>query len=237
MEDRATHIHNWLNAHPDNRIKIITNSMLSSDNLLAQSVIDMEMGPRLLLTPELQGRGLTGPETDRMDPDLAASEEWQRLVEHPQIYLYQTGKLDSALLGNGTAHYRKLPAKFIFGKEYAFVGTANFDYRSRLFNNEMGLLLQSPEVVRDLNNTFDRLKADSYRWGSPEWLQMLKELMQAGDITRRECRNRPRRWGRLPADHAGPPRGAWREEGLPAAAARRLRPVLTRQRRRLPPLG
>lgn len=192
VEDRATHIHNWLNAHPDNRIEIITNSVLTSDNFLAQSVIDMEMGPRLLLTPELQGRWLSGPEADRMDSDLAASEEWQRLVEHPQIYLYQTGKLDSALLGNGTAHYGKLHAKFIFGKEYAFVGTANFDYRSRLFNNEMGLLLQSTEVVQDLNNTFDRLKADSYRWGSPEWLQMRKELMQAGGIkanTTREQRS------------------------------------------------
>ena len=99
-----------------------------------------------------------------------------------QMYIYQTGKLDSALLGNGTAHYGKLHAKFIFGKEYAFVGTANFDYRSRLFNNEMGLLLQSREVVQDLNTTFDHLKADSYRWGSPEWMQMRKELMQAGGI-------------------------------------------------------
>jgi len=46
----------------------------------------------------------------------------------------------------------------------------------------MGLLLQSREVVQDLNNTIDRLKADSYRWGSPEWLQMRKQLMQAGGI-------------------------------------------------------
>jgi hypothetical protein len=51
---RAT-VYLWLNAHPDNRIEIITNSVLTSDNFMAQSDIDMEMGPRLLLTPELQG--------------------------------------------------------------------------------------------------------------------------------------------------------------------------------------
>lgn len=182
VEDGVVNIHSWLNAHPDNRIEIITNSVLTSDNFMAQSVIDMEMGPRLLLTPELEERWLSGPETDELDNDVVASEEWQRLAEHPRLYLYQTGKLDSVLLGNGTAHYGKLHAKFIFGKEYAFVGTANFDYRSRLFNNEMGLLVQSREVIQDLNTTFDRLKADSYRWGSPEWLQMRKELMQAGGI-------------------------------------------------------
>ena len=186
--DRVATIHNWLNAHPNNRIEIITNSVLTSDNFMAQSVIDMEMGPRLLLTPELEERWLSGLETGELNSDVVESEEWKRLVNHPQLYLYQTGKLDSALLGNGAAHYGKLHAKFIFGPENAFVGTANFDYRSRLFNNEMGLVLQSGEVIQDLENNFDRLKADSYRWGSPEWLQMRKELMKAGGMKGRTTR-------------------------------------------------
>ncbi|MEN8132037.1 MAG: phospholipase D-like domain-containing protein [Pseudomonadota bacterium] len=186
--DRVADIHNWLNAHPNNRIEIITNSVLTSDNFMAQSVIDMEMGPRLLLTPELEERWLSGLETGELNSDVVESEEWKRLVEHPQLYLYQTGKLDSALLGNGSAHYGKLHAKFIFGPENAFVGTANFDYRSQLFNNEMGLVLQSGEVIQDLENNFDRLKSDSYRWGSPEWLQMREELMKAGGIKGRTTR-------------------------------------------------
>ena len=47
---RAT-VYLWLNADPDNRIT----SVLTSDDFMAQSDIDMEMGPRLLLTPQLQG--------------------------------------------------------------------------------------------------------------------------------------------------------------------------------------
>ena len=180
--DRVADIHNWLDAHPNNRIEIITNSVLTSDNFPAQAVIDMEMGPRLLLTPELQERWLSGLESGELNPDVVESEEWKRLVNHPQMFLYQTGKLDSEMLGNGTTHYGKLHAKFIFGPEYAFIGTANFDYRSQLFNNEMGLVLQSEDVVQDLEDTFQRLKADSYRWGSPEWLQMRKELIEAGGI-------------------------------------------------------
>jgi len=180
--DRVASMHNWLAAHPNNRVEIITNSVLTSDNFMAQSVIDMELGPRLLLTPELEERWLSGLETGELDAAVVESDAWQRLVNHPQLYLYQTGKLDSVLLGNGTAHYGKLHAKFTFGPDDAFVGTANFDYRSRLFNNEMGLVLQSDEVIQDLENNFDRLKADSYRWGSPEWLQMRRELMKTDGI-------------------------------------------------------
>ena len=54
----------------------------------------------------------------------------------------------------------------------------------------MGLVLQSDEVIQDLENNFDRLRADSYRWGSPEWLQMRRELMKTdgikGDTTRKQ---------------------------------------------------
>ncbi len=55
VEDGVAHVHNWLNADPDSRIEVITNSVLTSDNFMVQSDIDMEMGPRLLLTPEQQG--------------------------------------------------------------------------------------------------------------------------------------------------------------------------------------
>ena len=187
--DRVAHIHAWLNADPENRLEIITNSVLTSDNFMAQSVIDMDTAPRLLLTPELQEAWLSGTETDELTPDIVESEEWKRLVEHPQLYIYETGKLDSVVLGSGDAHYGKLHAKLMFGPENAFVGTANFDYRSRLFNNEMGLALQGSEIIQDLEDEFDRLKADSYRWGSPKWLQMRKELMKAGEMKGRTTRN------------------------------------------------
>jgi phosphatidylserine/phosphatidylglycerophosphate/cardiolipin synthase-like enzyme len=182
IQDGALDAHQWLGGHPENRIEVVTNSVLTSDNFLAQSVIDMDVGPRMLLTPELEEAWVSSLEEGEFNPAVVESEEWQRLINHPQIFLYQTGKLDAALLGAGDEHYGKLHAKFLIGGDKGFVGTANFDYRSRLFNNEMGFFLSNTGVLDDLDEAFEMLKAQSYRWGTPEWLQMRREVMEVDGI-------------------------------------------------------
>lgn len=176
--DSVVETHQWLREHPKNRVELVTNSVLTSDNFFAQSIIDMDVGPRLLLTPELEKAWLSGLEEGEFNPLVVDSEEWRTLVNNPQIFIYQTGKLDAAALGQGTAEYGKLHAKFIIGDDVGFIGTANFDYRSRLFNNEMGFFYENAQVHEELNGIFDMLKETSYRWGSPEWLQMRREVMK-----------------------------------------------------------
>jgi phosphatidylserine/phosphatidylglycerophosphate/cardiolipin synthase-like enzyme len=61
---------------------------------------------------------------------LAAS--WQEQVNHPRLLIYETGRLDSAKLGEGQVNYGKLHAKFYLENDIGFVGTTNFDYRSRV---------------------------------------------------------------------------------------------------------
>jgi len=182
VEDGVIETHEWLREHPENRIEVITNSVLTSDNFFAQSIIDMDLGPRVLLTPELEKAWVSSLEEGELNPELVESEEWKRLINHPQIFIYETGRLDAALLGQGDEHYGKLHAKFLIGGDIGFVGTANFDYRSRLFNNEMGFFLKNPELLDDLDDAFEMLKARSYRWGTPEWLQMRREVMELGGI-------------------------------------------------------
>ena len=138
----------------------------------------MEMAPRFLLTPELTKAWQSGLEKGEFNPAVVESAEWKQAINHPQIYIYETGKLDSVLLG-GTAHYGKLHAKFILGETIGFIGTSNFDYRSDLWNNEMGFFFRSPELREDLLEVFNELEATSYRWGTPEWLQMRKEIMES----------------------------------------------------------
>ena len=69
-------------------------------------------------------------------------------------------------------------AKYVVADDYGFVGTTNFDYRSRLFNNEFGFFFLGGELAEDLNKVFEDLKAKSYLWGSPEWLEMRKKVME-----------------------------------------------------------
>jgi len=182
FHDGVVEAHNWLEAHPSNRIEIITNSVLTSDNFLAQSVIDMDLAPRLLLTPELRKAWVDSLEDGELNPEIVESEEWKRLINNPKIDIYEMGRLDASKLGNGSTHYGKLHAKFIMGEKTSFVGTSNLDYRSRLYNNEMGFFVEDSEIQQDLNDIFDDLKALSYRWGTPEWLQMRKQVMEMGGI-------------------------------------------------------
>jgi len=179
VEDSVTNVRSWLSKNPAGRLEIITNSVLTSDNILAQSVIDMEVGPRLLLTPELEKAWLSGLKNGELNPEVVNSNEWKELVNHPQIFIYQTGKLDAENLGKGAAHYGKLHAKFLIGDEIGFVGTSNFDYRSILYNNEMGFFFRNEQTRKDLIEIFEYLRRNSYRWGSPEWLELRKAVMDS----------------------------------------------------------
>ncbi len=179
--DGQEELRNWLNEHPDNRIEIITNSSLTSDNYFAQSIIDMDTAPRLLLTPEMEAHWQQkNLDESEYNSDLVESELWQTMVNNPRIKIYETGRGDSVLLG-GDTHYGKLHAKFVLGDHnIGFVGTSNFDYRSLLFNNEVGFFFHSEALMQDLVEEFEELKTVSYLWGSPEWLQMRAAIIAAG---------------------------------------------------------
>ena len=167
-----------LSKNPGLKIEIITNSVMTSDNFFTQAIIDMGMAPGFLLTPELQKVWLSSVEKGEFNPDVVESEEWKQLINHPQVFIYQTGGVDSVILG-GDVNYGKLHAKFIYGKTGGFVGTSNFDYRSNLYNNELGFFFLGDEVRDELADVFEQLKAISYRWGSPEWLEMRRKVMES----------------------------------------------------------
>ncbi len=185
--DGAKETLEYLENNPRAKIEIITNSVLTSDNFFTQAVIDMDMAPRLLLTPEMQKIWRSNVQQGEFNPDVVGSSNWKKLINHPQIFIYQTGKIDSVYLG-GKMHYGKLHAKYIIGETIGFIGTSNFDYRSNLYNNEMGFFFQDPQLIQDLNEVFEWLKATSYRWGTPEWLQMRKELMASDSKKSRPAR-------------------------------------------------
>ncbi len=185
--DGAKKLRDYLRDKPDIRVEIITNSVMTSDNFFTQAIIDMDVAPRILLTPELQKTWVSSLEDSELNPDVVESDEWKRMINHPQIFIYQTGGLDSVYLG-GDVVYGKLHAKFIVGEKLGFIGTSNFDYRSQLYNNEMGFFYQSDGVRQEFVDVFNELKATSYRWGTPEWLKMRRELMDGDSKKSRPTR-------------------------------------------------
>jgi hypothetical protein len=179
IHDGKNDIENWLAGDPERTLEMITNSVLTSDNTMAQSMIDINMAPRMLLTDELQEVWEGETWEGETNPEVVESEEWKKLIANPRIKFYELGKLDSEILG-GDKHYGKLHAKFIITDLVGFVGTSNFDYRSRLYNNEMGFFFSSDELRDELTAIFEELKKDSYLWGSPEWLEMRNNLRLVG---------------------------------------------------------
>lgn len=179
IHDDVDKIGEWLDVHPEHRIEIIVNSVLTSDNVGAQAVIDMDLAPRLLLDEATHQIWLDASWQDEASASLADDAGWRRMVEHPRLFIYQTGRIDDVHFG-GDRTYGKLHAKFIVDGAMGFVGTSNFDYRSRLFNNEMGFFIESAGQGAELDAAFDYLKESSYLWGSPEWLEMRHRMMESG---------------------------------------------------------
>jgi phosphatidylserine/phosphatidylglycerophosphate/cardiolipin synthase-like enzyme len=169
----------WLAADPERTIEIITNSVLTSDNYMAQSIIDIDMAPRMLLSGDIKEAWQAETWEGETNPEVIESEPWKKQIANPRIKIYQLGKLDSEILG-GEKYYGKLHAKLVLADEIGFVGTTNLDYRSRLYNNEMGFFFRSDGLIGELNAIFEDLKQDSYLWGSPKWLEMREILRRAG---------------------------------------------------------
>jgi phosphatidylserine/phosphatidylglycerophosphate/cardiolipin synthase-like enzyme len=175
--DEAASLRAWLDEHPQARLEIVTNSVLTSDNFSSQSLIDMDTAPRLLLDKETRDAWRALKAEDEVGGELTSSESWKQQVSHPRLLIYETGKLDSSKFGDGDVHYGKLHAKFFLENEIGFVGTTNFDYRSRLYNSEMGYFFKSDPLAKELNKAFDYLVGISYLWGSPEWLEMRRKTV------------------------------------------------------------
>ena len=194
--DGSENLYEWLAKHPDNRLEIVTNSVLTSDNFFAQAIIDMDTAPRLLLDKETQklwGKKLKHSE---LNPALVESEKWKTLINNPRVKIYETGRLDSDLLG-GDVIYGKLHAKFFLTDKWGFVGTTNLDYRSLLYNNEMGFFFASDALREELISEFENLKAQSYLWGSPEWLQLRARVRELGGIKGSSARKQRTTFTRL----------------------------------------
>ncbi|UCD67340.1 MAG: phospholipase [Betaproteobacteria bacterium] len=186
--DDAANMLKWLDDHPDSEIEIITNSILTSDNFFTQAVIDMDLAPRLLLSEEYQAWWLQKPEKSELNPALVESDDWVKMVNHPRLHIYETGRIDDVRFG-GDVDHAKLHAKYALRDDIGFVGTTNFDYRSRLYNNEMGFFFLSEELAADVRANTEYLLSVSYRWGSPEWLEMRKQLMAQSDGKASRTRN------------------------------------------------
>lgn len=144
----------WLLQDPARTLTIVTNSVMTSDNIPAQILVDNVIGPALALDPGTPATATT--------PAIRSVSS--------QVRIYQYGKLDAKDLG-GTVGYGKLHAKgmLLRGANVSIIGTFNNDPRSLLLNSEGAAMIQGAEMAAQFGQEIDRLIRDSHLWGSVEY--------------------------------------------------------------------
>lgn len=137
---------NWLAEDPERRIRIITNSLYSADNVAAQALTDREVGPMFI-------------------------RELGEFGDRAQLLTY--GKKDANDLG-GTENYGKVHAKFaVIDGETSFVVSSNGDPRSRHLNSELGYMIKDgKQTAETLSKEIEVLVDGSYKFGSKEWEEL-----------------------------------------------------------------
>lgn len=151
----------WVSAKKGRRIRIISNSVLTSDNMMAQTLVDTEMAPDFMVRGPYMLKNLNGSTSHlNWTPSEAAR-------------IYELGRLDATDFG-GRAYYGKLHAKYaIIDGRYSIVASHNGDPRTRHLNSEVGFFVDSEEIARELTDQFDKTIARSYLWGSSDWQKLI----------------------------------------------------------------
>jgi putative cardiolipin synthase len=150
-DEEVEYILEWLEKDPDRKIRIFSNSLTTSDNVIAQAMVDETLKTKIL----------------------------NRIKDTPlekQFELYAYGKIDDKALG-GNEKYGFLHAKLalVDGKSMT-VSTSNLDPISRHLNSEIGVAVENLPAdsanIAALKNYFENLASKSSLYGSTEWLEI-----------------------------------------------------------------
>jgi putative cardiolipin synthase len=138
-------IYAWLEKDPRRTFTVITNSIVTSDNMPAQILVDIETIPNLMENPRF----------------------------HSQIKVYEYGRADDVDLG-GTQHYGKLHFKGAYFKslQTSLVATYNKDPRSQVLNSESGVVIEGAEYSKNMEREIDSLVGKSHQWNTDEFRQI-----------------------------------------------------------------
>lgn len=152
-EEEVDFIIKWASEDPTRRIRIFANSISTTDNIIAQSMVDATLHEMII-------KKVKGTPIER------------------QFQIYSYGRIDDELL-NGKKRYGFLHAKLVVtDSTNVTVSTSNLDPISRHLNSEVGTnvedLPKNSKNLEKINSYLDGLERNSTLWDSPEW----KEIRQ-----------------------------------------------------------
>ena len=141
----------WAQKFPHRKVRIFSNSITTTDNIIAQSMVDATFKETIL--KRVQGTPL-----------------------EKQFEIYSYGRIDDEVLG-GKMRYGFLHAKLVVtDNKVITVSTSNLDPISRHLNSEVGTTIENlPKDSKNLQKIvkyIDDLEKNSTLWGSAEWQEI-----------------------------------------------------------------
>lgn len=142
----------WLDANPQRRLRILTNSINVTGLLWTTAITDE------LFLKNLEHNPLYAK-------------------VRSQIKIFQFSRLKSqSSLDNKNFKHEGLHTKYVsIDKSMTLIGSSNFDPLSRYHASESGLWISSKEFGVVMADYFNQLSQDSHEWKSIEWQQIQKQ--------------------------------------------------------------
>ena len=143
----------WAKKDPKRRIRIFSNSITTTDNVIAQAMVDATFSDSIL--KKIKGTPLEN-----------------------QVQIYSYGRIDDEVLG-GQTRYGFLHAKIalVDGKSMT-VSTSNLDPISRHLNSEVGTNIEGlgpdSKNIAKIKNFIEEIAKNSTLYGSKEWQEIRK---------------------------------------------------------------
>jgi phosphatidylserine/phosphatidylglycerophosphate/cardiolipin synthase-like enzyme len=161
----------WAMEKPGRRVRVLSNSSVTSDSALAMTTFEYESAPELMREGHYRC----------VDPKTHEVSEGEFDNHDKKIQVYLLGRLDNMMLNKGivkdsrgrfvllSEFYGKLHAKFgIVDGRYSFVGSHNLDQRSKHLNSETAFFIDNPKVASVLTQEFEKAIKRSYLYGDPD---------------------------------------------------------------------
>ncbi len=150
-EEEVEFIIEWAMKNPDRKVRIFSNSITTTDNVVAQSMVDATFQEMII-------KRIKGTRVEK------------------QFEIFSYGRLDDEML-DGKKRYGFLHAKIVVTDgENVTVSTSNLDPISRHLNSEIGTNIENlppnSKNMAKLKKYIDGLEANSTQWGTTEWQQI-----------------------------------------------------------------
>lgn len=171
----------WVMEDESRHIRILSNSVATSDSAAAMETFDNETAPSMLQEGPYHCTLVEAGHGRHVDGEFKNTDS----KGNSRIEVLELGRLDNKMFAgnviNGkpaeaSAFYGKLHAKFaIVDNKVSWVGSDNFDERSRHLNSETAIFVSSPQVSENLTEQFNKLASRSLHFGEEDWKTMREQ--------------------------------------------------------------